>query len=90
LLAGADRTAFITAAFPFWWPMWRDGKGVVVTEQLLVAERLATRFDPANPYAAIPEDQASSEDGWQVSPMRLGVADIRDFIDRRAGSYTPT
>jgi hypothetical protein len=89
LLAGADRTAFITSAFQFWWPMWREGSEVFVQEQLLWGQALAASFDPLDVYASIPERVTTSEDG-EVSEWRIRVRDVEEFVARRAGSYVPT
>ena len=89
LVEGADRTAFITSAFQFWWPMWQVGPKVVVHEQLLWAEPIASVFDPADPYRAIGERVSTTEDGDKVSEWELSLADIHDFVRRRSSSYVP-
>lgn len=87
LVAGADRTAFITVAFQFWWPMWRDGDDVIVTEELLWFSRGAATFDPIHPFDSISNWSALSEDGDPVSHWRCHVADVAGFIHRRGESY---
>ncbi|HVS39630.1 MAG TPA: hypothetical protein VMS17_29000 [Gemmataceae bacterium] len=86
LVSPAARAAFFTAAFQFWWVMWREGKTVIVQEQLLIPERLEGLTDwQAAPYQLIWERQATSGDGTPISEWRLGVADIEGFLARRGG-----
>jgi hypothetical protein len=89
LLDGADRTAFITSAFQFWWPMWRHGDSLVVQEQLLWTDESAHVFDPADPFCAIGERMSVTEDGTRVSEWTLRLADIQDFVNRRSSNYLP-
>jgi len=89
LLAGAERTGFFTSAFQFWWIMWREGAAVYVHEQAMVEDSLIAPFDPADPYHQIGERYTVSEDGAEVSEWRLSVADIEEFVTRRASEYVP-
>jgi len=89
LLGGTDRTGFFTSAFQFWWVMWREGDAVYVHEQLLVGDTLGS-FDPADPYHQIAERETVSDDGTEISEWRLEIADIEDFLARRASTYVPT
>lgn len=89
LLEGVDRTAFITSAFQFWWPMWREGTNIVAHEQLLWAEPIARVFDPADPFRAIDDRVSVNEDGDEISEWHLSLADIQAFVDRRSSAYFP-
>jgi hypothetical protein len=89
LLKGAERTAFITAAFQFWWPMWSEGADIFVQEQLLWLVPSAGQFERSNPYAAVGARVSISDDGQPVSEWRLGIADIDDFVRRRRASTIP-
>jgi hypothetical protein len=86
VLGPAARAAFFTAAFRFWWVMWREREEVIVHEELLTPERLERLTDwRAAPYQLIGERRATSADGTPISEWRLGVADIEGFLARRGG-----
>jgi hypothetical protein len=90
LLGPAARAGFFTAAFRFWWVMWRQGEMVIVHEHLLTPERLEGLTDwQAAPYQLIGEHRSTSEDATRISEWRLGVADIEGFLVRRGGDLTP-
>jgi hypothetical protein len=87
LLAGADRTGFFTDALWRWWTMYLDGHDVIVQEQILVPEVLIEPLDPAHPYRQLRERRVMSEDGMPISEWRLMLADVQDFVERRASHY---
>ncbi len=75
---------FFTAVFLRWWVMWREGKEVIVQEQLLTPERLAAITDwREGPYQLIEDRRSTSEDGMPISEWFLNVADIDGFLARR-------
>ena len=88
-LDGADRTGFYTSAFQFWWVMWREGEAIYVREMLMVEDTLIAPLNPEDPYRQIGERDTLSEDDHEVSESRLELADIRDFVARRASEYFP-
>jgi hypothetical protein len=89
LLGPPARAGFFTAAFRFWWVMWREGEEVIVHEELLTPERLTGLTDWRNaPYQLIGAYRATSHDGTPISEWRLSVADLRDFLARRGAEYS--
>jgi hypothetical protein len=86
LLGPAGRAAFFTAAFRFWWVLWREGQEVIAHEELLIPRRLEGLTDwRAAPYHLIGERRATSKDGTPISEWRLRLADIENFLTRRGG-----
>jgi hypothetical protein len=86
LLGPAARAAFFTAAFRFWWVMWREGDEILVHEELLLPERLEALTNwQATPYQLIRDRQTTSDDGTPVSEWRLAISDIEGFVARCGG-----
>lgn len=84
---GAERTAFFTVAWRFWWTMGRMEGDVVVQEELIVEER-AARLGPDPdpdrvPYELLDPVQLVNEDGMTISTWRVSMADVRDYVARR-------
>jgi hypothetical protein len=90
LLGATARAGFFTDAFRAWWTMWREGERVYVHEELLVGGRMAgvTDFSVA-PYELITGHRTHTEDGQAISEWEIRAGDVRDFVERRAGSYVP-
>ncbi len=89
-LLGPHQAAFFTAAFRFWWGMWREGEEVVAHEEFLIPERLAGLTDwQAAPYQLIRNRRAFSKDGEPISEWRFAAVDIEGFVVRRGGQYVP-
>ena len=91
--AGAERTAFFTTAWQFWWTLGRAGDEVLVQEELLTGERIAVLGaapDPERvPYELLEPVQLRNEDGHEISTWRVPLADVIAFTDRqRAGDAT--
>jgi CdiI N-terminal domain len=86
VLGPAARAAFFTAAFRFWWAMWREGEVIFVHEEFLTPERLAgvTEYSAA-PYHLIEDRRTHSEDGKPISEWQISVGDVRSFVERQAG-----
>ncbi|HKS04885.1 MAG TPA: hypothetical protein VJR92_01110 [Gemmatimonadaceae bacterium] len=83
LLTRADRTAFFTSTFQFWWVMWRVNDVVFVQEQMLLADELPQPFAPNDPYRHIRDRTNVSRDGKPISEWQLAATDLRDFVARR-------
>jgi CdiI N-terminal domain len=84
VLGEAARAAFFTAAFRFWWTMWRESEVILVHEELLTPERLAHVTDyGVVPYHLIEDRRTHSEDGAPISEWQITVADVRGFLKRR-------
>jgi hypothetical protein len=86
LLGPAARAAFFTAAFRFWWVMWREGEVIFVHEEFLTPERLAGVADSgAAPYHLIGDRRTHSLDGAPISEWRISAADVRGYVERHSG-----
>lgn len=90
LLHGAERTAFFTVAWQFWWTMARDGESVLIQEELLTGDRLerlgsAPSVDVV-PYELLEPIQLQSEDGQDISSWRVTISDVAAFTRRRMSS----
>ena len=93
LLAGAERTAFFTVAWQFWWTMARQGHVVLVQEELLPPARVAglgTHIDPDRvPYDLLQPLRLQSEEGRPISTWRIPLSDVAAFAGRQpAGDAT--
>jgi hypothetical protein len=66
-----DTTAFVTSAWQFMWPMWREGDDVFVQERLLLAGTLIAPFDPADPCAQIGPHRRETEPSDDPEEDRL-------------------
>jgi hypothetical protein len=85
VLAPVARAAFFTAAFRFWWVMWREGEVIFVHEELLTPERLAGVTDYGKaPYHLIEDRCTHSEDGTPISEWQISANDVRAFVERQA------
>jgi len=85
-LEGAERTAFFTVAWQFWWTMARDGQTVLVQEELITGERtevLGSAPDPdVVPYELLKPIRCQSDDGQQISTWHITLADVVAFAAR--------
>ena len=83
---GAERTAFFTVAWQFWWTMARDGQDVLVQEELITGERveqLGSEPNPALvPYELLRPISLQTEDGQQISTWRIAFTDVASFAAR--------
>jgi hypothetical protein len=83
LLRGADRTAFFSAAWQFWWTMARDGEDVLVQEEIITGERvemLGVTPEPGYaPYELLEPIRLQTEDGEDISTWRVTLADVASF-----------
>lgn len=68
--------------------MWLEGQEVSVQERILVPEALIEPLDPKHPYRQIGERRVVNEDGLAISEWQLTLADIQDFVERRAAQYS--
>lgn len=82
-LLTAGRTAFVTSAFQFWWPMWKRGMNIVVHEQLCNPDSLRPEFAPDNPLASVPDYSSDTDPSFELSEWYLTVADLEGFLARR-------
>ena len=86
LLRGAERTAFVTAAWQFWWTMATQGEAVLVQEEILTGDRvepLGPVLDPdVVPYELLEPVRLRSEDGDEISTWRVTLADVEAFAAR--------
>jgi hypothetical protein len=89
LMTGDGRTAFVTVARQFWWTMWREQEAVFVHEEMLTPERYARSHGDRVPYELIEDRRTVNEEGEPIAEWRVSIADIRDFVERRAGQYVP-
>ena len=85
-LEGAERTAFFTVAWQFWWTMAREGQDVLVQEELITGER-AAMLGPAPdpnvvPYELLQPIRLRSEDGQHISTWHVTLADVASFAAR--------
>jgi hypothetical protein len=85
VLGPAGRAAFFTAAFRFWWAMWREGDVIFVHEELLTPERMAGVVDDGSvPYHLIENRRTHDEDGMPISEWQISAEDVRAFVKRHA------
>jgi hypothetical protein len=88
LLRGEERAAFITAFAPpnvsdylRWWPAWREGDQVHVSEQLLMFGGLSTPFNETNLYQCVGERQlVSADEHLPISYWTVHLDDLREFV----------
>jgi CdiI N-terminal domain len=86
VLGPAGRAAFFTAAFRFWWAMWREGEVIFVHEELLTPERMAGVTDHGSvPYDLLENRCTHSDDGMPISEWQISAEDVRAFLKRQAG-----
>ena len=86
LVRGAERTAFFTVAWQFWWTMGRDGQDVLVQEELITGDRveqLGSEPDPdIAPYELLRPISLETEDGQRISTWRVTLSDVAAFAAR--------
>lgn len=90
LLAGASSSAFTVEAGKLWWVAWRTGAGVVIQQRLLLGEQMEpawTATADEMPYELVGECVTHTEQGDQISTWRVTIAEIHDFVARRASTY---
>jgi hypothetical protein len=90
LLAGASTSAFTVEAGRLWWVAWRDGADVVIHQQMLLGEEMAAAWTARAdeiPYELVGARMTHTEEGDEISEWRVALADVRDFVARRASTY---
>lgn len=60
-----------------WWPMWRDGKNVLIQNQLLFFNQMKTAFNPLDPFVHLSKRPAAGDP--KPSEWRIPLAEIRSF-----------
>jgi len=89
-LLADGRTAFVTSAFHFWWPMWRRGPNIIVHEQLLLPDSLERKFNPNYPLESVPDYSSDTDPGFAISEWYLYSADFEAFVARRGTRHSDT
>jgi hypothetical protein len=90
LVSGLKASAFVLEPGRLWWTAWLDGDRVIIQQRLLVApemEEARAATPDAVPYEAVGRRNSTSVDGPAVSEWTVGVADVRDFLDRRTAAF---
>ena len=87
LLNGAERTAFFTVAWQFWWTMERNGEAVLVQEELITGEtveELGPAPDPyVVPYELLQPMTLQTDDGERISTWHITLSDVAVFAALR-------
>jgi hypothetical protein len=84
---GEDMSCLITsmydpllANFLTWWPLYREGRKIIVQNHLFFLEEAKGHFDPENPYAYVKKYEAINEDGEKISQWVTSIDEIREFL----------
>lgn len=88
ILAGASISCLVTsvtdpssANFVEVWPLYREETDVYVQNRFIFLDQLTREFDPKAPWESIGPRSIVNEDGQRISEWRVGLDDIRSFID---------
>ncbi|MEO8031762.1 MAG: hypothetical protein ABJC74_08675 [Gemmatimonadota bacterium] len=88
LLAGASFTRLVTSyrgpdgAYHFTWPMWREGDLVLVHEELVLDEDLATPLNPSTAWEVTAPRRQLTEDGAAISEWEVPISALQDWLGR--------
>ena len=87
ILDGAAKSCLITSliepvktgdyVFGSWWMLYRDGVNVILQQQLLIGDVVGDRFDVANPYDAVPDYRAKTEEGDLLSSWTTSLHELK-------------
>jgi hypothetical protein len=87
LIDGAVESAFVEEAGRRWWTAWRVGVEVLIQQRLLVHQSMKpawTATPEEIPYDLVGQRQTHSANGEPISEWTVTVADLEDFVARRA------
>lgn len=63
------------------WPLYREGIYVYVQNRFVFLDQLTHEFDPKAPWESVGPRSVVNEDGQRISEWRVGLDDIRYFLD---------
>lgn len=93
ILAGASISCLATsvtdpasANFVEVWPLYREEADVYVQNRFVFLDQLTHEFDPQAPWESLGPRSVVNEDGQRISEWRVGLDDIKYFLDSGAFS----
>ena len=86
LLDGKDRAALITtycgpevATHLEWWPMYVEGKTIVIQDQLLFYDQLIKPFSLQEAFSFLRDRRTANAEGNKISEWIIGFPEVEEF-----------
>jgi hypothetical protein len=87
ILDGEPKSCLITSlidpvrtgdyVFGSWWTLYRDGVNVILQQQLLIGDVVGARFNVTDPYSAVPDYRATTEEGEPLSSWITSLDELK-------------